>query len=179
MKAIIEKQVSNARNYGGEKEIVSKYVVLDKTGKEFVDCRAYMGRSRNSSTVYSSIWVHGNDIHTSGKGNATGYGYHKESAAIASAISDAGITLWGCPYSDEKGMTYAEKPNPDYKPFEERTPEEQDSGPYGFRTISYRCKENLKKRVHFGGCGETAIRVALLAIAKAAGLKGKALFVSL
>lgn len=143
MKAIIEKQVSNARNYGGEKETVSKYVVLDKTGKQFVDCRAYMGRSRNSSTVYASIWVNGTNVHTSGNGYATGYGYHKESEAIADAIGNAGITLWGCPYADEKG------------------------------------KENLKNRVHFGGCGETATRVALLAIAKTAGLKGTPIFVSL
>lgn len=182
MKAIIEKQMSNARNYGGEKETVSKYIILDKTGKQFVDCRVYMGRSRNSSTVYASIWVNGTNVHTSGKGTGGGYGYHKESAAIADAIGNAGVTLWGCPYSDENGMTYVEKPNPDYKPFEERTPEEQANKGYDWhtpRTISYRCKENLKQRVHFGGYGETAIRVALLAIAKAAGLKGKPIFVSL
>lgn len=150
MKAVITKQVSNACNYTNEKETVSKYVVLDRAGKEFVDCRGYMSRSRQASTVYASIWVHGAEVYTSGAGKAGGYGYHKGSAAIQSAIDSAGIELYGDVYEGYTGdMTPAEK-----------------------RALS-------KRRARISGVGESAIRAALLAIAKAAGLKGKPLFVSM
>jgi len=62
MKAIITKQVQNATNYGNNKETVSKFVVLGKLNgemREVVDCRVYMGRSASASTVYASLWVHG------------------------------------------------------------------------------------------------------------------------
>ena len=154
MKAKITMQVSNARNYSGEKEIVSKYIVLgfiNGAQKEIVDARAYMGRSRNSSTVYASIWVHGGEVHTSGKGSAGGYGYHKESAAIGSAISDAGIELYGDVYDSDCRWNYAEK--------RENTPAE----------IAKIKRAQNKKRTYINGVGDSAIKSALLAIAKAAG----------
>lgn len=56
--------------------------------------RCYMGRSASASVVYAVLWVRCADGHwTSGSGHAGGYGYHKESAAIADAISSAGVTL--------------------------------------------------------------------------------------
>lgn len=143
MKAKIEKQVSNARNYANEKETVSNFIVLGKINgetREVVNARCYMGRSRSASTVYASVWVLGDGISTSGKGTAGGYGYHKESAAISDAISDAGITLWGSPYAGETG--------------------------------------DQKRRAHIGGCGSESIRAALEAIAKAAGARGKLIYVS-
>lgn len=143
MKAKIEKQVSNACNYGNKKETVGNFIVLGKINgetREVVSARCYMGRSRSASTVYASVWVHGNGIYTSGKGTAGGYGYHKESTAISDAISDAGITLWGSPYAGETG--------------------------------------DMKKRVYFGGCGCESIRAALEAIAKAAGARGKLIYVN-
>lgn len=159
MKAICKKQVSNAKNLSREKETVSKYIVMDKTGKEFVDCRVYMGRSKQSSTVYASIWVQGFEVHTSGYGTASGYGYHKESAAIQSAISSAGIELYGSVYSNGSTWNYDEK--------REYTKQE---------LAVIRRREN-KKQAHIGGVGDSAINSALLAIAKLAGLKGKPLFV--
>ena len=193
MKAIITKQVENARNMAGEKETISKYIVLAKIKgqtREIVDARVYMGRSRNSSTVYASIWVHGADsagreIYTTGRGAASGYGYHKESAAIASAISSAGIELYGSPYSDENGYFWDEKPNPNWRPFDERTKEEQEDRNYGWHTprnIREKRKESArdyKNRVYFGGCGDSAIKTALMAIAKAAGGSGKLIIVSM
>lgn len=96
----------NARNMGGDKETVSRYVVVGINGKgeitKGVDCRVYMGRSRNASTVYASIWVHSSGVWPSGHGNAGGYGYHKESAAIDEAIRSAGITLYGDVYGREE-----------------------------------------------------------------------------
>lgn len=161
MKAKITKQVKNARNRGGEKETVSKYLVLDKNGKEFVDCRVYMGRSRSASTVYASIWVNGDGVYTTGKGSAGGCGYHKESAAIGSAISDAGIELYGDMYESSHRWNYNEN--------RENTPAE----------IAAIKRRLAKHRAYINGVGDEAVRAALLAIAKAAGLKGKPLFVSM
>jgi hypothetical protein len=93
--------VSNGRNYGGEKETVSRSIVVAKVDGQLrpvVEARYYMGRSRSASTVYCTLWVMGKN-HYSGTGNAGGYGYHKESAALAAAISSAGIVLTGSNYA--------------------------------------------------------------------------------
>jgi hypothetical protein len=59
-----------------------------------------MGRSPSASVVYASVWAFGNGKDSvSGYGTAGGYGYHKESAAIANAINSAGIELYGDPYT--------------------------------------------------------------------------------
>lgn len=166
MKAIIKNQVSNARNYSGEKETVFKYVVLAKTKhcnevREIVDCRVYMGRSRQASMVYASIWVHAFEVHTSGRGSAGGYGYHKESAAIEHAILDAGIELYGSPYGEPRRWNFEEK--------REYTAKE---------LTAIKRKEN-RQRCYIGGFGDSAVRLALEAIARAAGARGPMLFVSL
>ncbi len=91
----------NGRNYGGEKETTLRMIVVGKRGKELspiVEARFYMGRSRTASTVYCALWVHGAE-HCAGNGYASGYGYHKESAALASAITCAGIELYGSSYA--------------------------------------------------------------------------------
>ena len=96
MKATLGNENSNAINYGNKKELVNSRNVIvnsDDGLKNIITVRCYMGRSANASTVYASIWVNAPDIHTSGKGKAGGYGYHKASAAVADAISSAGITL--------------------------------------------------------------------------------------
>lgn len=166
MKAIIKNQVSNARNYGSEKETVAKYVILAKTKhckevREIVDCRVYMGRSRSASTVYASLWVHAFECHTSGTGTASGWGYHKESAAIAAAITNAGIELWGSPYGEPRRWNHDE--------LREYTANE---------LAAIKRKEN-KQRAYIGGCGDSAVRLALEAIARAAGARGPLIFVSL
>ena len=93
MKAIIKENVSNAVNYGDKKELTKTFNVVTDGLKEVVTVRCYKGRSASASTVYASIWINASGIYTSGKGKAGGYGYHKESAAIAEAIESAGITL--------------------------------------------------------------------------------------
>ena len=93
MKATIGKQVSNAINYGDKKELIKTFNVVTDGLKEVITVRCYMGRSANASTVYASVWINTSEVHTSGKGKAGGYGYHKASAAIAAAIESAGITL--------------------------------------------------------------------------------------
>lgn len=94
----------NGRNYAGDKETVGSMqfvAALPKghySGKRFasvITVRFYMGRSRNASTVYASIWAQSRDgkTHLAGHGSAGGYGYHKESAALEEAMHSAGVTL--------------------------------------------------------------------------------------
>lgn len=95
---------NKAKNYSNDKEVIGKFVIIDKTTERtIVDCRLYMGRSKNSSTVYASIWVNIKDLKlpkdwaygfTSGSGSAGGYGYHKQSAAVQDALTSAGIELY-------------------------------------------------------------------------------------
>lgn len=143
MKAIIRTQEQNARQLDN-KEMISTFDVvgtIDGKLRSVVTARCYMGRSSSASTVYASLWVHGKDVYTSGKGNAGGWGYHKQSAAIDSAIRSAGIELYGSPYGSERD------------------------------------KANAKNQTSISGVGSTAIDDALLAIAKAAGARGRLLIV--
>ena len=98
MKATLAKEyTSNARNYGGEKELSCSWnaVCKDDNGTihEPVTVRCYMGRSRNASRVYASVWVHNHPISLSGTGWAGGYGYDKKSAAVQDAMTKAEIEL--------------------------------------------------------------------------------------
>ena len=101
MKAIFnqQKHLDNAKNMNGEKELVQHIVGVDDAGskRQIVDCRLYIGRSRNAATVYCSIWANGyinnEQAWITGHGKAGGYGYHKPSAAMQNAIAAAGFTL--------------------------------------------------------------------------------------
>ena len=62
--------------------------------REVVVARWYKARkSDGASPVYASVWVLGAGFDISGHGRATGYGYHKASAALSTAIDSAGIVL--------------------------------------------------------------------------------------
>lgn len=101
MKAIFDqaKAQDDAQNMNGEKDLVQRIVVVDDAGskQQIIDCRLYMGRSSNASTVYCSIWASGHinneRVWLSGHGKAGGCGYHKPSAAMQNAIAAAGFTL--------------------------------------------------------------------------------------
>lgn len=97
-----EVEHSNARNLSHEKETIATYKVIGKFPKGnlqvICEARMYMGRSNTASTVYCSLWVRGKKS-TSGYGQAGGYGYHKLSAALQSAIKSAGISLFGATFS--------------------------------------------------------------------------------
>lgn len=104
-----------AKNLGDKKEIVGQYKLVGLsmcTGvpqfREIVDLRLYMGRSSSSSRVYASVWIQSNDFYTTGHGVASGWGYCKRSAAADSALSSAGIQLFGTPYGS-KEPNFAEK----------------------------------------------------------------------
>lgn len=98
MKAILPKEhVEKARNLDGQKERVNTCKAVVASNGELtapVEVRWWMGRSNNASTVYCSVWVRCKDGNwLSGYGTAGGYGYDKESAAFAEALSSAGIEL--------------------------------------------------------------------------------------
>jgi hypothetical protein len=163
MKAILKKPASNGYNYSRDKETVSAHTALAKIRgelREIVTIRAYMGRSRSASTVYASIWVNAGEVYTSGKGSASGWGYHKESAAIQEAITSAGFELYGDVYDSAHSWNYDEK--------RENTPAEIKK----LKTIA------AKKRAYIGGVGESAIKAAIEAIARSVGARGKITIVS-
>ena len=56
---------------------------------ELATVRFYGKGSRN----YCCIWLHNGATYASGSGWAGGYGYHKDSAAMQSALQDAGFTF--------------------------------------------------------------------------------------
>ena len=58
-----------------------------------VTVRFYMGRSSKASVVYCTFWAHNATMSVAGSGRAGGYGYCKQSAALADAITAAGITM--------------------------------------------------------------------------------------
>ena len=87
---------SNAKQL--DKEIIRKYHVVGTLNGELVSvltANIYMSRSGDgASPVYCALWLHVTGIcHTSGKGTASGYGYHKTSAAIDASLTSAGIKL--------------------------------------------------------------------------------------
>lgn len=96
MKAILPTtSKSSGKNLTPAKETVKTLAVVgvvDNQIRTLVDARFYMGRSSKSSTVYASFWVHGGD-YLAGHAKASGYGYHKCSAALGSAIRASGIEL--------------------------------------------------------------------------------------
>ena len=88
---------ANGKNLSGQKELVSAMsaiAVINGKMREVVVARWYMARkSDGASPVYASIWTYGAGFDISGHGRATGYGYHKASAALSTALDSAGIVL--------------------------------------------------------------------------------------
>ena len=88
---------ANGKNLSRQKEMViamSAVAVINGKMREVVVARWYMARkSDGASPVYASIWTYGAGFGISGHGRATGYGYHKASAALSKALDSAGIVL--------------------------------------------------------------------------------------
>lgn len=76
-----------------------KYRKGDAYSKRYVkaiDIRLFVSRgSDGGGNVYAQVWAHSRDgtQYTRGHGSASGYGYHKESAAVDAAFSHAGVNL--------------------------------------------------------------------------------------
>ena len=88
---------SNGKNLSPQKELasaMSAIAVINGKMCELVVARWYVARkSDGASPVYASIWTYGAGFAISGRGRATGYGYHKASAALSNALDSAGIVL--------------------------------------------------------------------------------------
>ena len=94
---ITKTNVSNALNMGDKKETIKTMVLIACKAGEFsepVTVRWYASRSGDgASPVYCSLWIHCSPYYVSGRGKASGYGYHKASAAFQEACDSAGIEL--------------------------------------------------------------------------------------
>lgn len=106
IKATIVKKAENAKRLDN-KELVSAYSLIARLPsgelREVITARCYMGRSASASVVHAVLWVRCADGEwTSGSGSAGGYGYHKESAALADAVRSAGIELKDMDRTDRK-----------------------------------------------------------------------------
>lgn len=142
IRAAFTAEVTNAKT-PDNKQLVTAWKLCDKKSeKVVVDCRTYIGTSRNASTVTACLWVdiNGNKKpdgfeygYVSGTGSAGGYGYCKESSAVQDAIDSAQIGLFGTAYRGQSE------------------------------------KVDFKKKARIGGVGLDAVEQALLAIAYAAG----------
>jgi len=92
------------KNYQSKEVIASYSFIVATRGRglqEVVRAKLYMGRSKSASTVYANVWIFGPSSAHRGSGSAGGYGYHKESEALARAFEDAGVRLYHTP----KGST--------------------------------------------------------------------------
>lgn len=90
------RETSKDCRFRDTKEIVYGYKAVvreDSRDVDLVDIRCYMSRSSTASVVYCALWISNKNRYGRGVGRAGGYGYHRRSAAITDAISDAGITL--------------------------------------------------------------------------------------
>lgn len=81
-------------NHRKENNFYGAYsIIVNDNGElnEILSCRVYGTNAMN----YSCVWLHDrkNNIYASGSGKAGGYGYHRESAAVAEALNKAGIEL--------------------------------------------------------------------------------------
>ena len=92
MKANINAMRETPRDMYRKDQLTREIAVIDRdTGRAIVTARTYCP----GTVAYACIWI-GSTSRTPyarGTGKAGGYGYHKESAALAQAISDAGIQL--------------------------------------------------------------------------------------
>ena len=150
MKAKIypDKSKNNALNMGQNRETVERLravLVHGKESQELVDARLYMGRSSRASTVYCSVWIHGAGLYLSGRGDAGGYGYHKTSAALASAFTAAGFEFFGSAYGEPGRWNHA------------------DGREYTAQELAAIKRAANKRRAHFGGSGDSAMRDAVMA----------------
>jgi len=63
------------------------------TSASIVTARFYHPGRSASSPVYVCVWVVGDSVFGCAGGKAQGYGYHKRSAALATALDAMGVTL--------------------------------------------------------------------------------------
>ena len=167
-KIIESKAKNNATAMDGQREEVNRLrVMLAHKGelRVLADARLYMNRSSRATVVYCSVWAGnagavydaqsgGDSVDVSGRADAGGWGYHKQSAALGSALSAAGVELYGSPYSVQRW---------DYDKNREKTPAE----------LRAEQRKANKTRAYINGVGESAMREAMRAVGEELKRRGK------
>lgn len=102
LRAELEQSQGTGRNLAPQKETLKILRLIARVEERLsvvVDARFYAARrSDGMSPLYCSVWIRGKDFQTAGSGQAGGCGYHKMSAALAYALRDAGVQLYGDAY---------------------------------------------------------------------------------
>lgn len=91
-----ESSVQDGRNYWGEKEVTSIFFLVAFDGKQQREvAQVRVHHTRNKGANYCSVWVNDGKRGRwyAGHGQASGFGYHRSSAAMAAALDSAGIKL--------------------------------------------------------------------------------------
>ena len=88
----ISNQALNARDKQALIQQITILAIVDGAIRELAECRLYMSNSRSASRITAILWVNG-DNYACGSGHADGCGYHKQSAAVESAIKAASFEL--------------------------------------------------------------------------------------
>lgn len=68
------------------------YVAVDKNGKIILSAKS---RYTDSGTCHAQVRIYGEESFGCGYGRAGGYGYDKESSAMAEALEKAGVNVTG------------------------------------------------------------------------------------
>lgn len=87
---------NSAANARDKQALIHQYAAIGLVGnelRELVTLRLYMSASANASRVTAILFVSAYPISIMASGSASGYGYHKGSAATADAVANAGISL--------------------------------------------------------------------------------------
>ena len=94
MKATLTKQCHTGKILQNRKEksFWMQYSLVSLTKNAGIVKLASL-RLYGSNRIYACLWVNASPVHVSGGGSASGYGYHKPSAAASEAFTDAGIVL--------------------------------------------------------------------------------------
>lgn len=80
------------------------YKVFDRNFNEIIDCKLYY--STSFSTCYCCLWIKYKNRQYACSGKSCGEGYDRQSAAVRSAIDNAGIiftpSFWGAGASETR-----------------------------------------------------------------------------
>lgn len=96
--AKITPREGNAGKYRKESGFLGAYILLtppdaDAPFEPIAQCAAEIRIYGTQARNYAAAWIHAKGVYACGGGMAGGYGYHRSSAAVASALKDAGVNL--------------------------------------------------------------------------------------
>ena len=81
--------------------------ISKETEKPILTCRVYYPKSRSGGTNWCCLWIHDSKIELNTSGSASGWGYHRTSAALEDALRSANIKLHHFGGCGDEAMTVA------------------------------------------------------------------------